>query len=179
MSAALAILPVVWATESYEQVAEQLEPAGTMEQQSEQQEEETGLSQAPPEMAFYRKYTEAMLRRYMTMSTESGRVPSILGREMFRGRVTNCTMHGFDDVVIFVHDVGRCLKELTDGQQYLIRRIALQEYTQGEIAAMKGIPLRTVHRRYARALDTLTAIFLERRLLEPRMASHEAGSVRY
>ena len=215
MSAALVILPVVWATESYEEESFdsfplRSEPTGRrakgakedtgilhcVQDDDEEQttsercaagvceltpgeEETTEAHQAPPEMAFYRKYTEAMLRRYMTMSTESGRVPSLLGREMFRGRVTNCTMHGFDDVVIFVHDVTRCLELLTEGQRYLIRRIALQEYTQIETAATTGIPLRTVHRRYARALDMLTEIFLERRLLEPRMACHEAGSVRY
>ena len=42
----------------------------------------------PAGCEFYRKYTEAMLRRYMTMSMEAGRVPSLLGREMFRGNVT-------------------------------------------------------------------------------------------
>ena len=178
MSAALVILPVVWATASQEEMAEPLGSAGATGRLIEQQ-EETEVEPAPAEMAFYRKYTEGMLRRYTTMSTESGRVPSILGREMFRGRVTNCTMHGFDDVVIFVHDVGRCLEMLTEGRRYLIRRIAMQEYTQGEIAAMTGIPLRTVHRRYARALDKLTEIFLERGLLEPRTACHEEGSVRY
>ena len=167
-----AILPVVWATAPYEQSTA---PTGLLPLTQQEEPEE---AHAAPEMAFYRKYTEAMLRRFMQMSTESGRVPSLLGREMFRGRVTSCEMHGFDDVVIFVHDVNRCLDKLTEGQQYLVRRIALQEYTQGETAAMTGLPLRTVHRRYARALDKLTALFLERRLLEPRMACHEAGSVR-
>ena len=32
-----------------------------------------------PQLAFYRKYTEAMLRRYLTMSMEAGRVPSRAG----------------------------------------------------------------------------------------------------
>ena len=57
------------------------------------------------EMAFYRKYTEGMLRRYVQMSMESGKVPSLLGKEMFRGNVTSCRVGGFDDAVIFVHDV--------------------------------------------------------------------------
>ncbi len=182
MSAALVILPVVWATESFEPESRQPQAPNEIPLEVPVDvlpEEAAELRQAAPEMAFYRKYTEAMLRRYMKMSTESGRVPSMLGREMFRGKVTNCVMHGFDDVVIFVHDVTRCLKLLDDGQQYLIRRIALQEYTQGEMAAMTGVPLRTVHRRYADALDQLTEIFLERKLLEPRTACHEAGSVRY
>lgn len=36
------------------------------------------------ELAFYRKYTEGMLRRYLRLSMNSGRVPSLLGRELFR-----------------------------------------------------------------------------------------------
>lgn len=173
MSAALVILPVVWATE-------EREPAGGWTNPARPEVRQQGVveRQAAPEMAFYRKYTEAMLRRYVQMSMEAGRVPSLLGKEMFRGKVTSYQVHSFDDVVIFVIDVERCLKKLDDGKQYLIRRIALQEYSQGETAAMSGMALRTVHRRYADALDELTAIFLERKLLEPRTASQEVGSLR-
>ncbi len=82
-------------------------------------------------MAFYRKYTEGLLRRYVRLSMEAGRAPSLLGREMFRGNVTNYSVTGFDDVVIFVHDVESCVKMLDEGKQHLIRRIALQEFTHG------------------------------------------------
>ena len=174
MSAALVILPVVWAMESLqeERGSEEVAEPGVAGL------EEAAERQAAPEMAFYRKYTEAMLRRYVKLSMEAGRAPSLLGREMFRGRVTSYRVHSFEDVVIFVHDVERCLTKLEEGQQDLIRRIALQEYTQNETAAMLGVPLRSVHRRYADALDELTEIFLERKLLEPRTACQEAGSVR-
>ena len=168
MSAALVILPVVWATDAGEEVAGAGVAGGYAGS------EEAEVRQAAPEMAFYRKYTEAMLRRYAAMAMEAGRVPSLLGREMFRGKVTNYRVHGFDDVVIFVHDVDRCLAKLDEGQRYLIRRIAVQEYTQGETAEMSGMSLRSVHRRYANALDELTEIFLERRLLEPGMECREA-----
>ena len=59
----------------------------------------------PPELAFYRKYTEALLRRYMRLSMVVGRVPSLIGREFFRGNVTHYRVQGFEDVVIFCHDV--------------------------------------------------------------------------
>jgi hypothetical protein len=118
-------------------------------------------------LAFYRKYTEAMLRRYQTMSMEAGRVPSLLGRELFRGNVTSHTIHSFEDVVIYVHDVEKCLAKLDKGQQHLVRRIALQGYTQGETSAMLGINLRTVIRRYYEALDQLTGMFLRKGLLQP------------
>jgi predicted DNA-binding protein (UPF0251 family) len=106
---------------------------------------------------------------------EAGRAPSLLGREMFRGRVTHYRVQGFDDVVIFVHDVESCLKLLDAEQNHLIRRIALQEYTQTETAAMLNVPVRTLVRRYESALDRLTRLFLDRRLLEPLMACQEAG----
>ena len=122
---------------------------------------------------FYRKYTEGMLRRYGKLSMESGRVPSMLGQEMFRGKVTNYKVHGFDDVVIFVHDVERCLKGMTMVQQHLLERITLQGYTQGETAALLGVSLRTVIRRYNAALDELTRLFLRRELLQPLSASAE------
>jgi len=119
-----------------------------------------------PGTAFYRTYTEAMLRRYGVLSLESGRVPSLLGREMFRGKVTSYRVHAFDDVVIFVHDVERCIQQLTAEQQRLILRIGVQEYTFQEAASMLRLSLRSTERRYLQALDELTGIFLERRLME-------------
>ncbi len=167
MSAALVILPTpvqaevvlpkIWAT-----------AAGSGQEARE-------AAETTVEVAFYRKYTEALLRRYMRLSMEAGRTPSLLGREMFRGKVTNYRVHGFDDVVIFVHDVERCLTTLDAEQQHLIQRIALQEYTQGETATMMKLPLRTVLRRYAKALDVLTKVFLEKKLLEPQKACQEGG----
>ena len=123
----------------------------------------------------YRRYTEAMLRRYVKLSMEAGRAPSLLGREMFRGRVTSCQVRSFDDVVIFVHDVERCLGRLDEEQHELIERIALQEYSQGETAAMLGVGLRSVLRRYGQALDHLSRLLLEARLLEPIEGCQEAA----
>ena len=146
--------------------AAELEPALRMEEESQ-----------PAGCEFYRKYTEAMLRRYITMSMEAGRVPSLLGRELFRGNVTHYNVHSFEDVVIFVHDVEKCLDMLGSGQRHLIRRIALEEYTQGETAAMLGLSLRSVVRNYTDALDRLTRLFLEKGMLQPLSASREEALV--
>ena len=124
-----------------------------------------------PELAFYRKYTEAILRRYMKLSLEVGRVPSLLGRELFRGNISHGRVTSFEDVVIFVHDVDQCLNKLSPGQQHLVRRIALQEYTQSETSAMLGISLRTVVRRYTETLDALTRMLLDKRMLSPKEES--------
>jgi len=160
MSAAVMILPVVWATEA--------PPVRVVKRH-----------QTVPELAFYRKYTEGLLRRYLKMSMESGRAPSLLGREMFRGNVTHYRVQGFDDVVIFVHDVEKCLATLDEEQQLLIERIALQEYTLNETAGMMGLHLWTVNRGYFDALDVLTKMFLERKLLEPLVACQEVENVFY
>jgi len=119
-----------------------------------------------PQLAFYRKYTETMLHRYMTMSLEAARVPSLMGRELFQGNVSHSKVTGFDDVVIYVHDVGKMIARLSPGLQHLVRRIAIQGYSQPETAALLGIGLRTVTRHYADALDQLTAMFIEADMLD-------------
>ncbi|MGI4827441.1 MAG: sigma factor-like helix-turn-helix DNA-binding protein [Janthinobacterium lividum] len=119
------------------------------------------------ELAFYRKYTEALLRRYVQMTMEAGRVPSMLGRSVLGGRASSYRIHGFDDAVNFRLDVEKCLHRLEPEEREILRRVAMQEYTQAEAAGLMGICLRTCVQRYGRALDKLTGILLEVRLLEP------------
>jgi len=116
-------------------------------------------------LGFYRKHTEKLLRQYMQTSMEMGRVPSILGNCMFRGRSSSSRRMSFEDRVIFVFDIEKCLKRLDVYSRELVGRIALQEYTQGETAALINQPLRSVARRYAEALDALTGMFLKYELL--------------
>ncbi len=134
-------------------------------QQAKQAEESTAVK-PPVEVAFYRKYTEGMLRRYMYRSMEIGRVPSLLGDFSFRGRSSNRKGYTFEDAVIFVHDVERCLMRLNPVERELVGRIALQEYTLLETAELTGMSVRTVVRRYAEALDRLTLVFLRLKLLQ-------------
>lgn len=152
----VAMLPRVWAVGETE--ADAVEPAAPV----------VAATPAPrAELAFYRKYTEALLRRYLRMSTETGRVPSLLGRELFRGNVSHYRVNSFEDVVLFCMDVEKCLARLNAEEKDLVRRISLQQYTQGETAAMLGFSLRHVVMHYGLALDRLTKLFLERKLLEP------------
>lgn len=125
--------------------------------------EAPGMSE--PELSLYRNRTAALLRRYLRLSVELGRVPSMLGREFFRSRVTSYRMHNFEDVVIFVHDVERCLEKLDTASQQLLGRIALQEHSYPEAARLIGCTLRTVERRYPEALDHLTRLLLDHDLL--------------
>jgi hypothetical protein len=116
-------------------------------------------------LAFYRKHTEALLRQYMQKSLELGKTPSILGNCMFRGKVSSRKLHNFEDTVIFVFDIEKCLNSLDRFSQEVIARVALQEYSQGETAAMTGQSLRSIARKYAESIDKLTEIFLEYELL--------------
>lgn len=171
MSAAL-VLPFVWAFAN-KRAAPQPGPALECKPPG-----PPGPRPPEPQMAFYRKYTEAMLRRYVRMSMEAGKVPSLLGREMFRAKVTSYRVESFEDVVIFLYDIERCLERLDPEQQRLIARISLQEYTLLEAAAMLGLPPRTAIRRYCRALDRLTRIFLEAEMLEPLKRCQEGKTAK-
>ncbi len=133
----------------------------------------------PPkvELAFYRKYTEAMLRRYLRLSTQAGRTPSIMGRELFRGSASHYTMTTFEDEVVFCVDVERCVARLRPLDQRVILRIGLQGHTPEEAAPLLGLTLRTCSIRYGEALDRLTERFLDGRLLEPLKCCQEPEDV--
>jgi hypothetical protein len=147
------------------QASEQVRLVPTQARATQNHEERQRRIQLKPELAFYRKYTEAMLRRYARLSLSVGRMPALLGHDAFRGKMSTYRVTSFEDSVIFVYDVEKCLKKLDGFSQELIRRIALQEYTQGEAAGLLRVSLRTIVRRYGEAIDALTHIFLERQLL--------------
>ena len=121
-----------------------------------------------PELSLYRGHTMALLRRYLCMSVELGRLPSLIGREFFRSRVTSYRIHSFEDVVILVFDVERCLGKLDEFSQQVISRVVLQEHTHDEAARILGCARRTVSRRLPEALDELTELFLKAGLLSVR-----------
>ncbi len=117
-------------------------------------------------LASYRKDTESLLRQYMQKSLEMGKTPCILGNCMFRGKVSNRRPLNLEDTVIFVIDVEKGLKSLDKFSQEVIARVTLQEYSQGETAAMTGQSLRSIVRKYAEAIDKLTETFIDFGLLK-------------
>jgi hypothetical protein len=119
-----------------------------------------------PDLAIYRQRTIQFLRRYFRMSMEVGRVPSLLGREVFRARVTSYRICTFEDTVIFVYDVERCLQKLDPESQALIARIVFQDYSHEEAAGIFGCTLRTLTRRFPEAIDRMTQILIDCGLLE-------------
>lgn len=118
-----------------------------------------------PELWLYRERTAALLRRYLQSSIEIGRLPSLLGRELFRSKVTAYHMSSFEDGVIFVHDVEQILEQLRDFWKQLISLIVFQDYTQDEAADVLRCARRTVNREFWLALDCITELFLAGGLL--------------
>jgi hypothetical protein len=118
-----------------------------------------------PDLWLYRERTVALLKRYGRLAVEVGRLPSLLGREFFRTRVTPYHVFTFEDAVIFVHDVESSLAKLDVFAQALIATIVFQEYTQDEAADVLRCWRRTVGRRFPEVLDELSEIFLNGGLL--------------
>ncbi len=113
-----------------------------------------------PGLWLYRNRTVAMLRRYARLSVEVGRLPSLLGRELFQAKVTAYRAATFEDVIIFVHDVEQSLEKLDGFEQELVAKIVFQFYSQDEAAQILGCWRRTVGRRFLEAVDRLSEIFL-------------------
>jgi len=120
---------------------------------------------ADPDLWLYRDRTSAILRRYLRLAVEVGRLPALLGREFFRTRVTSYHTQTFEDTVIFVHDVERCLGLLNDAEIGLIAVIVMQEHPHYEVARRMRCTRRTIVRSYGDALDRLSEIFLDRDIL--------------
>ncbi len=117
-------------------------------------------------MEFYRMYTERLLGRYRRTSMQMGRSGSVLGNLVIRGKASHTGVRSFEDAIIFVHDMDNCLKKLDAAGREMLQRIALQEFTQQEVADMLGVSARSVVRRYREAVDRLTEILLGVQLLE-------------
>jgi hypothetical protein len=114
----------------------------------------------------YRARTVAMLRRYMRHAIETGRLPSLLGREFFRAKVTAYTVVTFEDRVIFVIDMERCLEKLDEFSRELIARRFLEEHNLPSTARLVHCNEKTVRRLTEMALDVLSEILLDVGLLE-------------
>jgi len=133
---------------------------------------ESGLDR-DPDLWLYRKRTTALLRRYVRLALETGRLPSVIGREMFRAKITAYTATSFEDRVIFVHDVEKCLERLSPFDQKIIARIVLQEFDHERGARMLHCTRKTLERRLPELLDELSEEFLRVRLLTPLPATRE------
>jgi hypothetical protein len=128
------------------------------------------------EQRIYRGRTVGMLRRYLRYSIEAGRLPSMLGAEFFRAKVTAYTVVTFEDRVIFVHDMEKCLDRLDDFSRQLIARHILQEHDQAATGRLLGCTERTVRTYVPIVLDLFSDILLEVGLMERIESNRENSS---
>jgi DNA-directed RNA polymerase specialized sigma24 family protein len=165
MSAALQ-LPVVWETSTARAVWE-IERRRREEKHAAQVEAKPARAQErpPASLAFYRKHTESLLRRYLYASMQVGRAPSILSDPVSRGWASSRPIRTFEDAVIFVLDIEKCLSRLSSLDREMLGRVVLQEYTQVEAASIIGMGVRTISYKFPLALDRLTEKLLEAGLL--------------
>jgi hypothetical protein len=118
-----------------------------------------------PYIGQYRERTVALLRRYVRAALETGRMPSIVGKEFFRAKVTAYRSVTFEDRVIFVSDVEKILGGLEYWDQQLIARLILQEHSHEKAARLLGCDRKTIGRRLPEVVDLLSEKFLEVGLL--------------
>jgi len=133
--------------------------------------------QAENDMAAYRPYTRALLRRYFRVAVDIGRLPSILGGLCFRARVSSYKLHTFEDAVIFVHDIERVFDRIERHSMEIIAGVILLDYSIPEAALRLGITVQRAERRYAAALDALSSVLLEVGLLRPVFTGRETSNL--
>jgi len=119
------------------------------------------------QLAAYRPRTIAMVRRYGRAAIELGRLPSLLGREFFRAKVTSYTVHTFEDAIIFAFDMERSLEGLAPLERSLLGRLIIQEYTQDDLALRMHVDRGNLNRKFMDSVDHLTEIMLANGLLNP------------
>ena len=170
MSAALQ-LPWIWGTGSAEDEWVEAGPELVRDEDeldlacASEEEPEPAVARPVVTVAFYRKHTESLLRRYLYTSMRVGRTPSMLGDPVARGGASSRPLRTFEDAVIFVLDMEACLEKIDRIDRELLSRVVLQEYSHEETAVLLGMSLRTVSSRLPQALDHLTEKLLESGLL--------------
>src|SRR4051794_3195495 len=87
-----------------------------------------------PDTICFRAQTIAIVRHFFEISSQMGRLPSILGREFFRAKVSHHAVPSFEDQAVFVHDVERCLMRLSDDHARMVMMVGLYDFSKEEVA---------------------------------------------
>ncbi len=126
-------------------------------------------------LAFYRKHTLGLMRRYLQLSMELSRTRSALDRIVLRGQVSSYRLRTFEDGAIFVLDVEKCIRRLDAVSRKLVTHVVLEDYSLLQAVELMGRSPRTVARIYADAMDRLTSFFLQFGLLVPNVEKLSRG----
>ncbi len=163
MSAALQ-LPMAWETSAVQEEW-RIERRRWERKPAARAQTEPAQAEPPTNLAFYRRHTESLLRRYLYASMQVGRAPSILSDPVSRGWASSRPVRTFEDAVIFVLDIEKCIAQLSRLDREILSRVVLQEYTQAETAVLLGMAIRTISYKYPLAVDRLTEKLLAAGLL--------------
>src|SRR5690348_7520042 len=118
-----------------------------------------------PETVCYRGQALAIVRNFFEMSSQLGRLPSILGREFFRAKVSHHAIPSFEDQALFSHDVERSLMKLDDLEMDVLTLVGLYDMNLDEAAKVLHCSGGYLSRRFTEALARLTQIFLDNGIL--------------
>lgn len=117
--------------------------------------------------SYERMRTVGLLLRFFRMSLQVGRMPSLLGREVIPSRLRGQPARAFEDAVLFVCDVERCLRGLEPLEQRLIAYCILEEHSEWQAARQFRQAQSSVSRKLCNALDMLHSTFCRVGLLPP------------
>jgi hypothetical protein len=117
--------------------------------------------------SFERTRTAALLHRFFHAALQVGRMPSLLGREIFRPHMKTTPARAFEDSVVFVCDVERCLRALDRFDRRLVAFCILEDRTEWEAARHFRCSQAYISRRLGETLDLLHETFCRLGLLRP------------
>ena len=109
--------------------------------------------------SYERMRTVGLLLRFFRLSIQVGRMPSLLGREVIPSKMRAQPARVFEDTVVFVCDVERCLRGLGLLEQRLIAFCILEEHSEWEAARQFRQAQSEVSRKLGNALDMLHSTF--------------------
>ncbi len=118
-----------------------------------------------PEVVCFRGQTLALIRHFFEISSQVGRVSSLLGREFFRARVSHHAIPSFEEQAVFVRDVELCLEKLGPDHREVLTLLGLYDYSYDEVSQMLHCSRTLVRQWFNEALDCLSEIFLRAKLL--------------
>ena len=121
-----------------------------------------------PEMLCFRGQTLALVRHFFELSCQVGRLPSLLGREFFRARVSHHRIPSFEEQAVFARDIELCLARLSEHHAEIITLVGFYDFSYDEVAAMLRYSKGIVHQWFSDALDALSEIFLKAGILSEK-----------
>jgi len=117
--------------------------------------------------SFERTRTMALLYRFLRTALSLGRMPSLVGREIFRTKVRAHPAGAFENAVVFVCDVEKCLAQLEPLEQRLIAYCVLENRSEWEASRQFQASQGFISRHLGHALDVLHVTFCQRGILPP------------